>query len=153
MFERPEIRLLKGFGPFRFGENAELIRQVLGEPNEIQTLEDAVLNTNSMVYHYWDKGCSLFFDSNKNHVFCSAETDNKDALLFQVPVFSLQEKELVQLLKENGYPLSDSEMHSWGEKRLSFDAAGLDCYFENNRLISINFSQIETENTITLFPN
>jgi hypothetical protein len=153
MLEKPEIRLLKGFGDFNFGETAELIRQVFGDPNEIQNLNDDILNTNSLVYHYWDKGCSLFFDSNKNQRFCSVETDNKDTLLFQIPIFSLQEKELVSLLKEHGYTLSDTEMQSWGEKRLSFDEAGLDCYFENKRLISVNFGLIETENDFDYFPN
>ncbi len=102
MLEKPEIRLLKGFGAFNFGETAELIRQVFGEPNEVQNLSDDILNSNSLVYHYWDQGCSLFFDSNKNQRFCSVETDNKASLLFETPIFSLQEKELVSLLKEPG---------------------------------------------------
>ena len=65
----PEIKLLKGFCSITFGETQESIKKILGEPEEIQTLEDEILNTSSMVYHYWDLGFSLFFDNNKNQTF------------------------------------------------------------------------------------
>jgi hypothetical protein len=153
MLQTPEIKLLQGFCSVSFGENPENIKKIFGEPEEIQQLSDDVLNTSSTVFHYWEKGYSIFFDNHKNKTFCSAEIDNKDALLFNQKIFLLKEKELVDLMKKNNFDLSDSEVHEWGEKRLSFDDAGFDCYFENNKMVSVNFGVITNENSFMFFPN
>lgn len=153
MFEPPEIRLLKGFCSLSFGESKEEVINTFGEPEEIQNLTDDILNNNSLVYHYWDRGFSLFFDTNKEQAFCNVEIDNREAELFGMKIFTLKEKEIVELMKQNGFALSDAEMHQWGEKRISFDSAGLDCYFENNRLVSINFGILESGTNFQYFPN
>ena len=56
-------------------------------------------------------------------------------------------------MKEHKYILTDSEKQEWGEKRLSFDEAGLDCYYENGRLTSINFGVIDELNNFEFLPN
>lgn len=149
----PEIRLLKGFCTLAFGATKENAVLLFGEPEEIQNLEDDILSNHSLVYHYWDQGYSLFFDVNKNHTFCSVEIDNKDTLLFDTLLFSLKEKEIIALMKQNGFELTDTEVHQWGERRVSFDSACLDCYFENNRLISVNFSSFDDKPDFRYFPN
>lgn len=106
-----------------------------------------------MVYHYWNEGYSLFFNTNQNQTFCSVEIDNKEVLLFETRLFALKEKEIVDLMKQRGYQLSDSELHKWGEKRLSFDEAGLDCYFENGKLVSVNFGVPDNGTNFLYFPN
>lgn len=153
MIQSLEIKLLKGFCSIAFGETVENVKKIVGEPEEIQQLSDDILLTSSTAYHYWDLGYSLFFDNNKNNTFCSVELDNKDALLFNVKIFSLKEKELIELLKTNGFALTDTETHEWGEKRLSFDDAGLDCYFENQKMVSVNFGIIEANQSLFYFPN
>jgi hypothetical protein len=153
MFEKPEIKLLQSFCGLDFGVSKDRAVEVFGQPEEIQNLTDDILNNNSMVYHYWNEGYSLFFDTNKEQSFCSVEIDNKEALLFDVKIFSLKEKEIVEIMKREGYDLSDSEVHKWGEKRISFDEAGLDCYFENGKLVSVNFGLLQTGNTFHYFPN
>ena len=153
MIELPEIKLLKGFCDLPFGTSKENAIIMFGEPEEIQTLTDDILNNNSMVYHYWNSGFSLFFDTNKNQAFCSVEIDNRETLLFDTKIFALKEKEIVALLKYHNFSMTDSETHNWGEKRVSFDEAGLDCYFENNRLVSLNFGILETNNNFVYFPN
>ena len=153
MFEKPEIKLLKGFCVLPFGSSKDKAVEAFGQPEEIQNLTDDILNNNSMVYHYWNEGYSLFFDTNKDQTFCSVEIDNKETLLFEIRIFSLKEKDIVELMKKNGYSLSDSEVHKWGEKRISFDEAGLDCYFENGKLVSVNFGILESENNFYYFPN
>ncbi len=153
MFKTIEIKLLTGFCTIAFGETIENVKKSVGEPEEIQQLTDDILFTSSTVYHYWDSGYSLFFDNNKNNTFCSVELDNKDAILFNTKVFSLKEKELIALMKTNGYKLCDTETHEWGEKRLSFDEAGLDCYFENQKMVSINFGVIDTDKNFFYYPN
>ena len=87
MFDEPEIILLKGFCSLPFGETKEQVVKTFGEPEEIQHLTDDILNNNSLVFHYWEKGFSLFFDNNKNLSFCSVEIDNKETLLFDMKIF------------------------------------------------------------------
>jgi hypothetical protein len=149
----PEIKLLKGFCSLAFGANKESAVLAFGEPEEVQNINDEILNNHSLVYHYWDKGYSLFFDINRNHSFCSVEIDNRETVLFEMKLFSLQEKEIIALMKQNGFALSDTEVHQWGERRVSFDSAGLDCYFENNKLVSVNFGVLEPEHKFVYFPN
>ena len=76
-----------------------------------------------------------------------------DTLLLNTKLFNLREKELIDFMKLHGYGLSDSETHEWGEKRVSFDSAGLDCYFENNKLVSANFGVVEGNDNFYFFPN
>ncbi|MBA3665685.1 MAG: hypothetical protein H0W61_15985 [Bacteroidetes bacterium] len=149
----PEIKLLKGFCNVNFGESLSNVKKIFGDPEEVQSLEDSILNTSTTVYHYWEQGFSLFFDNLRNQAFCSVEIDNRDTLLMNTKVFALSEKELVEFMKQNGYGLSDMETHEWGEKRVSFDSAGLDCYYENNKMVSVNFGVIEGNDNFYFFPN
>ena len=148
----PEIRLLQGFGPLPFGASKDNAVSLFGEPEEIQNLSDDILNNHSMVYHYWGLGFSLFFDLNREQAFCSVEIDNRDTVLFGARIFSLNEKQLVQLMKDHKFSLSDTEVHNWGEKRVSFDEAQLDCYFENSKMVSLNFGVTDSHN-FQYFPN
>lgn len=149
----PEIHLLKGFCSLKFGQKPSDAEVLFGPPEETQSLKDDILNTASYVLHYWDLGFSLFFDSNRNNSLNIVEVDNEETILYGKQVFNLSETEVVELLKANGYKLSDTERHEWGEKRLSFDDAGLDCYFENGRLSTLSFSASETGENFQYFPN
>lgn len=152
-FDQPQIQLLHSFCGFPFRSGKEAAVELFGQPEEIQNLEDELLNNSSLVYHYWDDGYSLFFDNRRQQQFTSVELDNRESILFDVKIFSLREKDLVELLLQNGHRLSDTEVHEWGEKRLSFDSAGLDCYYENNKLVSLNFGITETFDSFGIFPN
>ena len=149
----PQINLLKGFCTLSFGVSAADAELVFGKPEEIQVLDDSILETSCTVYHYWDLGFSLFFDNKNAMKFGSVEVDNKDSLLFGKKLFSLTEQHLIDLMKEHNYTLTDIEKQDWGEKRLSFDEAGLDCYFENGKLSSINFGVIDEPNNFEFLPN
>ena len=149
----PQINLLKGFCTLSFGVSAVDAELVFGKPEEIQVLEDPILETSCTVYHYWESGFSLFFDNKNFMKFGSVEVDNEDTLLFSQKLFSLKEQQLIDLMKQNKFTLTDTEKQEWGEKRLSFDEAGLDCYFENGRLTSINFGVIDEPNNFEFLPN
>lgn len=149
----PQINLLKSFCTLNFGVTAVDAELVFGKPEEIQVLDDPILETSCTVYHYWESGFSLFFDNKNSMKFGSVEVDNEDTLLFSKKIFSLKEQEVIDLMKQNNFTLTDSEKQDWGEKRLSFDEAGLDCYFENGKLSSINFGVIDEPNGFEFLPN
>ncbi|MES2568185.1 MAG: hypothetical protein V4565_15025 [Bacteroidota bacterium] len=145
--------MLKGFCTLNFGVSSVDAELVFGKPEEMQVLDDPILETSCTVYHYWDSGFSLFFDNKNAMKFGSVEVDNKETLLFGQKLFFLNEKQLTELMKVHNYGLSDTEKQDWGEKRLSFDEAGLDCYFENDKLTSINFGVIDEPGTFEFLPN
>ena len=149
----PQIHLLKGFGSLNFGLTISDAEAVYGKPNEVQVLNDDILETSCTVLHYWDLGFSLFFDNKNLKKFSSVEVDNEDTLLFGTKIFDLKETQLIELMKQHSYPLSDTEQQEWGEKRLSFDDVGLDCYFENGQLSSINFGVIDDTAEFNFLPN
>jgi hypothetical protein len=149
----PQINLLKGFCTLNFGVSAVDAELVFGKPEEIQVLDDSILETSCTVYHYWDSGFSLFFDNKNAMKFGSVEVDNEETLLFGKVLFSLNEQQLIDLMKEHNYTLTDTEKQDWGEKRLSFDEAGLDCYYENGKMSSVNFGVIDELNTFEFLPN
>ena len=149
----PEIKILKGFGELFFWSQITEAEKMFGKPDEIQILDDTILETSCTVYHYWSLGFSLFFDNKNDKKFSSVEVDNENALLFNSKVFSFSEQDLINLMKHNGFNLSDTEKQDWGEKRVSFDDAGLDCYFENGKLVSLNFGVIDETSNFTFLPN
>jgi hypothetical protein len=133
------IYLLKGFCSLFFGDNPQRAITIFGEPDETEDLIDELLNEKSVVYHYWSQGFSLFFRTDEKNSLHCVEVDNKEAILLGEKIFLLKEEEIKALFKRNAFPLSETEQHAWGEKRLSFDEAFADLYFENGKLISINF--------------
>lgn len=149
----PEIKPLVGFNGLDFWLFPKDAEAIFGPPEETQTLADDIFDTESYVMHYWDQGFSLFFDNLKEQRFSSVEVDNHETMLFGAMVFKLKEQEITDLMKKEGHALSDSETHDWGEKRLSFDTAGIDFYFENHKLQSINFGVIEDAGGFQYFPN
>ena len=64
----------------------------------------------------------------------------------------MNEIEIIKLFKENNFEVTDSEKHEWGEKRVSFDEALVDLYFENGKLQSINFGKV-ADNQSFFLPN
>ncbi len=126
--------------------------KLFGKPEEIQLLDD-VDDSISTVWHYWERGLSLFFDEQQHQIFCCVEIDNEETQLWGVNVFSLKEKQIIELFQKNGFTRFETEMHDWGEKRLSFEDANIDFYFEKNKLVSINYGKPSIGSQILILPN
>jgi hypothetical protein len=148
-----EIKLLKGIGELMFFSTVDEAEKIFGKPEEIQVLDDSILETSCTVYHYWAFGVSLFFDNKNAKKLSSIEVDNEEVVLFNSKIFELNEVQLIELMKANKFRLTDTENQDWGEKRVSFDQAGLDCYFENGKLISLNFGVIDKTINYEFLPN
>lgn len=144
---------LKGVNNLKFGCNQDDVRKILGEPDEIEYLEEDDLS--SLIWQYWDMGLTIFFDELDNSIFASAEIEDPEALIFGKRIFDLSEKEAIDLFKSNGFTELDIEDHDWGERRVSFDDAMVDLYYEKGHLICVNLSTDITTQTITplILPN
>jgi hypothetical protein len=148
MITNLQIKPCIGLATLIFGTTMTDIEMILGKADAIELLDD-IEDCQSTVWHYFEKGFSLFFDENKNQVFCSVEIDNPEVELWGQKVFSLKEKQVIELFKTKAITDYETEVHEWGEKRLSFDSANIDFYFERNKLVSINYgSPIDKTPTI-----
>lgn len=145
--------LMKSFGDLPFGASEQETESVLGIPEEKEKLE-AIDGSVSVIWHYWSKGFTVFFDRQENGRFCCAEVDSSVRLnMWGQNLFSLNENEIKSLFKENGFNELDEEQHEWGEKRISFDDAMADFYFENGILVSINFGVMSENLNQSIYPN
>jgi hypothetical protein len=152
MLEVIEIKPKLGLSSLHFGASMQEAEKYLGKAEEVEVLEEED-GFNTSVWHYWQKGYSLFFNAEHNNVFSCVEIDNQDSKLWGVKVFELDEKGLKELFKENGHTNIETEDQEWGETRVSFDDLLVDCYFENGKLISINYGIYIDNNRVLILPN
>lgn len=147
-----EIKPCIGLSNMVFGAAMPDIEKILGKPDEIELLDD-IDDCQSTVWHYWDQGFSIFFDENNSQLFGCVEIDNEEATLWGKKIFLLNEQQIIDLFKSKNYSQYETEVHEWGEKRLSFDEANIDFYFEKNKLSSINYGKPLNGPQILILPN
>jgi hypothetical protein len=147
-----EIKPCVGLSTLLFGAKPNEAEECFGSPEDKELIDD-IEEAKSTVWHYWEQGFSLFFDEGSNNEFCCVEIDNPQTILWGIKIFDLNEKKIIDLFQQNGYTLSDSELHDWGEKRISFDDANIDFYFQKNKLVSINFGKQAMATKILILPN
>jgi len=137
-----EIRPLEGFGELEFGMTPEEVSEYLGQPDEEEIFEDEEMG-DTKVLHFWDKSISAFFDDPEDPVLTNLETDNPDVTLFGNRIFAMKEKEIIKLMNDNDFTdmdvedMEDEEFEN--EKRVSFDDAQIDFFFEDEVLTAISW--------------
>jgi TRAP-type C4-dicarboxylate transport system substrate-binding protein len=146
-----EIKPVVGLSALPFGASMKEAEELFGKAEESELLDD-IEEYQSTVWHYWDKGFSLFFDESDQQLFCCVEIDNKEVTLWGKRIFDMQEDQIIELFKSRGITEHETELHEWGEKRLSFDQANIDFYFERNKLSSINYGKSVVDLPL-IFPN
>ena len=147
-----EIKPGIGLSNLLFGATMAEVEKALGKAEETEELDD-IDDSRSTVWHYWEQGFSLFFDENKHRLFGCVEIDNEDCILWGQRIFSMTEKQIIELFKSRNYTQYETEVHEWGEKRLSFDDANIDFYFEKNRLSSVNYGRPMNDSHMLILPN
>jgi hypothetical protein len=146
-----EIKPVVGLCALPFGATMKEAEELFGKAEETELLDD-IEEYQSTVWHYWDKGFSLFFDEGDKQLFCCVEIDNKDVTLWGKRIFEMDEQQITELFRTRGITEFETEVHEWGEKRLSFDQANIDFYFEKNKLCSINYGKSVVDLPL-IFPN
>ena len=141
-----EIGLLDGLDELKFGDSPETVKNLLGEPIEVEDIgEEVDEDLDTILWSYDELGLTVFFEGKNNHVLSCFETDNEETTLFGKKLFPLGEKEIIELMKENGLTMIDSEEEEWGEKRVSFDEALIDFYFSKDKLVTVNWGVFVNE--------
>ncbi|MFC2100694.1 hypothetical protein ACFLRZ_02570 [Bacteroidota bacterium] len=129
----------KGFGDLHFGISIEEVIDIAGQADDVEDLEDNDGEYNTLVMNYWKDEYNVFFEGEEKSLLTCIESSNRNAILFDNKVFELGEKELIDLMEYHGFELTDTEEEIWGEKRLSFENALMDFYYENGKLVTINW--------------
>lgn len=133
------IELKKGIGNLMFGMTVENVKQVLGEPTEMETIDNG-MEEETLVLHYDDQNLTLFFEGETKLLDC-IDTDNEETILFGQKIYTMDEKEIAQLLISNNYFAEDIETESWGERRVTFIEGNIDFFFEKDELMSVVFGK------------
>jgi hypothetical protein len=141
-FNNLTIRPLVGFGDLNFGISMQEIVEILGQPEDSEVLSDGEDEVETLIWNYWQHGITLFIEGTDNSVLSNCETDNRSATLFDKKVFEMDEKGIIALMKENGFAVYETEMETWGEKRLSFEDAQIDFYFDVDQLVTVNWGVV-----------
>ncbi|MFW5891883.1 MAG: hypothetical protein ACOCUQ_00630 [Bacteroidota bacterium] len=134
-----EIKPLIGFGDLKFGAPQSEAENYMGEPEEIEDLPGEEGESDAEVWNYWEQGHTVFFEKDHDNRFTCVETDNDHTILFGQKVFDLNEKQIVELMNKKGFDDIDAEDEQWGERRVSFNDAVMDFYFENDKLITVSW--------------
>lgn len=137
-----QIVLKKGVGDIHFGCTPEIVRVLLGEPDDVEELENVIDgNVESIVWNYPDAGLNFFFDAaNGEPALSTIESDNLETVMFNARIFNITRDNLVALMTENGYKDMDEDDETWGEHRVTFEDAQIDFYFADQELTLVSWS-------------
>lgn len=133
------LELKKGLGPILFQMPIESIVALMGEAQEVESIENAA-DEPTTVLHYTDEGLTLFCEG-ENPTLACIDIDNDDCTLFGQRIFDMTEKEIVRLMVAHNYCEQDVDVEDWGERRITFPEGNIDFYFEDDELISVIVGQ------------
>ena len=137
MGENLEIKIKEGLNELKFGLGMDDVKKILGNPDETETTEEADEQTE--IWYYWEDGVIVFFDLKLDKRCICLELENTDVILFGKKVTDLDEESVTKLFKEKGFSEFETEVETWGEKRLSIEDAVVDIYFEDKEIVAINW--------------
>ena len=137
-----QIKLKTGIDDIRFGCTPEVVRTLLGNPDEVEELESAVDGVvESIVWYYPEAGLNFFFEASDGEpTLNTIESDNLETTLFDTKIFNLTKDKLMSLMKENGFTDIDEDDETWGEHRITFEDAQVDFYFNDQELSLVSWS-------------
>ena len=132
------IEPFKGYGDIKFGMSIEDIVNIFGEPSNNEELESIIEeNENySILYDYDDECMSICFEGVNKTIVASISTCNEEATLFGERVYEMDRKQIIDLMKRNGYKDYDEEEQE-GDTCLIYDELMMDFYFNDGELIDV----------------
>jgi hypothetical protein len=137
-----DIKVGIGISELTFDSFMKDAERFFGKADNVEDMSDLEVSP-IILWHYNKLGASLFFDAFTTQTFICADIHHPEASLWGKDIFTLTEKQIVELFRDKDIHLFEIEHHEWGEKRLSFDEANIDFYFERNKLVSIHFGLIK----------
>lgn len=133
-----------GLGEIRFGDTSEKIISLLGQPEDVENIED-IDGFNTVVLYYYERGITIFFEGREKSVVACVETENPDATMYGKPVFNMTEQDIKDLMADHNFEVAEIEMETTGERRVSYDDAMIDFFFLDGDLVVVNWGVLVNE--------
>jgi hypothetical protein len=133
-----------GYGEIHFGETSEKVITYIGQPEDVENIED-VDGFSTVVLYYWDLGVTVFFEGREKSVVSCIETENPESFMFGKKIFEMSEEDIVSLMESYKYEVAEIEMETTGERRVSYDDAMIDFFFSEGDLIAVNWGVLVNE--------
>jgi hypothetical protein len=133
-----EIVPREGLGQIQFGDTSEKVIGLLGQPEDMENIED-VDEFSTVILYYWERGVTIFFEGMEKSVVSCFETENSDATLYGKKIFTMTEKKIIDLMTSKGFEVAEEENEISGEKRISYDDAMMDFFFMDGDLVAVNW--------------
>lgn len=146
-----EIKLGVGIGSIKFGATMEEIENLMGEPEEIEE-SDETDEFEHKAWNYWEEGFSFYFDHEDDYRLSCIETANPDVTLWGTKIFELSQQDIHNLFGQHGVENPETEKMETGETRLSYEKDMIDLYFEDEKLIAINFGVFINDDLEVMWP-
>ncbi|MCU0371353.1 MAG: hypothetical protein MUC31_08055 [Bacteroidales bacterium] len=133
-----------GFGEIQFGDTSEKVIKLLGQPEDVENIED-VDGFNTVVLYYYELGITIFFEGREKSVVACIEIENPEAVMFGKTIFDMTEEDIIALMKEKGFEVAEMELETTGERRVSYDDAMIDFFFLEGDLVVVNWGVLVNE--------
>ena len=133
------IDIKKGIDNLLFDMTIEEVKQILGQPTEEETI-DNIYDEHTQVLIYEELEMTLFFEGETKKLNC-IDVENEAATLFGKNIFSMNEREIGDVMVANGYYREDIEVEMTGERAVSFNDANVDFFFEEDALVSVTLGK------------
>jgi len=134
----------KGFGEILFGDTSEKVITFLGQPEDVDNIED-VDGFNTVVLFYYEAGITIFFEGREKSVVACIETENPDSTMFGKTIFNMTEEDIISMMTMKGFEVAEIEMETTGERRVSYDDAMIDFFFLDGDLVFVNWGVLVDE--------
>lgn len=129
-----DINIKQGIGEITFGMPVEKVVELLGDPSQVETIDNAADETTTVLRY--EDSLTLFFEGDSPILSC-IDITNEEATLFGKNIFDLGEKDIVRLMVDNNYLEQDVDNEEWGERRVTFNEGNIDFYLEDDELMSV----------------
>ncbi len=146
-----EIQLGRGIGELTFGLSMDQVENIMGEPEEVEESDDED-EFEHKAWNYWDTGFSFYFDKEDDYRLSCIETANPNVTLWGNKLFEMSLEEVESLFKERGVPEAEKETIENNVTCLSYEQEMIDLYFEEGKLLAINFGVHMDDDLEVLWP-
>jgi len=140
----------EGLGRIQFGMSREVVRKIAGNPDEIESYQQSGTESNKAeAWHYDEAEISFAFEEFNQWKLTSIAISSDE--------YSLQDKRLIGMTWQEVIPLlgkmdlgeinyeNFTDEDEPDVKLITIENAGLNLWFENNRLTEIQYSQLWEE--------
>lgn len=127
-----------GVGTLKFGMSREEVEGLLGAPDEkvAHNDPDDPETGKTATWNYWRKGISVYFEEEDDYRLGCMEVEGGELFIWEENVYGFSKEKIENLSARHGFTELEVEKDEHDEC-LSINAAGLNFFFEEDEVISV----------------